>query len=345
MFIVSFDCGDEIKLDSIEKVLNKAAHLFEIKMEKSTPKHFKINLRFLKVKLGKKKIEDFEANIVAKIYHTGTITIILEIPFSIKSLEDLIDIQSKIYENCIKTAKEIKKKITDGIKEEILDFREGDFEEYILIFLNKVENPITFIKNNRLTIGKVLEMDKEVSTETCKRILSKRLQYYENEVIIFNWFSSLLINIEENEIEEVSTIFEIATLQLLEIKAYDKELEDLLKESLKYIKIDWKNSFISNVSMEIKRIVEERIEIQRIVESIINLGKFFGEWYYAKIYERISSELHLHRWESVVLRKIEYLEKIYESIEHRINEYRMVILELLIVLLFVVDIIFILFKI
>lgn len=342
-YLYIFDVGDEIEINKIEKILNRVARIFDIKLEKTIPTHIRIKNLPLKISIGKIKQENVEINLSTKIFSTGSISVVLDIQKDIKSLDEIKEILNKI--NFEKIAKETKDKICKNMEDCIINFKkDGEFEEFLTIFLKIEKNVEEFINHNKDKIAKILEFDEEVSKKTIDEIMKSNINYYENELIIISWSGAICINIDKDEIEKISFIFEIANLQHLELRVYDYEIDELLKESIKKLKIKWYKALFGGMKKEIEKIMERRIEIQDIIESAINMGKFFGDWYYAKVYEQVKKELHIDEWRNSIMRKIDYMEEFYKSLQNSMNSTRSLFLELMIVIIFILDLIIIIAK-
>ena len=86
---------------------------------------------------------------------------------------------------------------------------------------------------------------------------------------------------------------------------------------------------------------EQRIELARIADEILNLSKYFGDWHLARIHEALSQRFHLAEWEQQLERSLRTVDSLYEMITKEIFDRRMLILEAMIVGLFVLDLIII----
>ncbi|MEM5811361.1 MAG: hypothetical protein QXG91_01290 [Candidatus Aenigmatarchaeota archaeon] len=342
-YLYIFDVGDEIETNKIEKILNRVARIFDIKLEKTIPTHIRIKDLPLKISIGKIKQENFDINLSTKIFSTGSISIVLDIQKDIKSLDEIKEILNKI--NFEKIAKETKDKICKNMEDCIVNFKkDGEFEEFLTIFLKVEKNVEEFVDHNKDKIAKILEFDEVISKKTIDEIMKSNINYYENELIIVSWSGAICINIDNDEIEKISFIFEIANLQHLELRVYDYEIDELLKETIKKLKIKWYKALFGGMKKEIEKIIERRMEIQDTVESAINMGKFFGDWYYAKVYEQAKRELHIDEWRNSIMRKIDYIEEFYKSLQNSMNSTRSLFLELMIVIIFILDLIIIIAK-
>jgi hypothetical protein len=85
---------------------------------------------------------------------------------------------------------------------------------------------------------------------------------------------------------------------------------------------------------------EERIDLARMADEILNLSKYFGDWYLARIYQGLSNRFHLAEWEAQLERKLRTVDSLYGLIASEMSDRKMIVLEFAIVLLFILDIVF-----
>ena len=74
-------------------------------------------------------------------------------------------------------------------------------------------------------------------------------------------------------------------------------------------------------------------------DELGNITKFFGDWHLARIYQALSSRFHLAEWHKSIDEKLKTLDDLYQLLKSDQNSRWMLVLEITIVLLFVVDLI------
>jgi hypothetical protein len=127
---------------------------------------------------------------------------------------------------------------------------------------------------------------------------------------------------------------ELANLQLAELEAYDRILDDVIERS--YRDLSSNRSRTMKIQRELRVI---RIDLARLQDELSNITKFFGDWHLARIYQAISSRFHLQDWHRTIDEKLKTLDEMYQLLRADQTTRWMMILEVTIVLLFVVDII------
>ena len=132
---------------------------------------------------------------------------------------------------------------------------------------------------------------------------------------------------------------ELANLQLAELEAYDRILDEALERSYR----DLAARPLRSRAHILRELREIRIDMARFNDELSNTTKFFGDWHLARIYENISARFHLADWHRTIDDKLQTLDNLYQLLNHDQSNRWMLILEWTIVLLFVIDLIILIF--
>ena len=126
---------------------------------------------------------------------------------------------------------------------------------------------------------------------------------------------------------------ELANLQLAELEAYDRILDDSLERAYR----DLSSRPIRGRTSILRELREIRIDLARFSDELSNITKFFGDWHLARIYKNIAARFHLADWHRTIDEKLKTLDGLYQILKHDQTNRWMLILELTIVLLFIID--------
>ena len=152
--------------------------------------------------------------------------------------------------------------------------------------------------------------------------------------MVIDWDAALIVD-ERKNFDETLYILELATLQLAELEAYDRLLDDALERAYR----DVSSQRVRGRSNALRELREIRIDLERFSDELSNITKFFGDWHLARIYENVSARFHLGDWHRTIDGKLKTLADLYQLLKHdRMNRW-MLILELTIVLLFIIDLV------
>src|SRR5581483_1842957 len=129
------------------------------------------------------------------------------------------------------------------------------------------------------------------------------------DLVVMDWDAALIVDRPEN-FDETLYVMELANLQLAELEAYDRILDDSLERS-------YRDLGARGVHGEVLRELRDiRIDMTRFTDELSNISKFFGDWHLARIYENISARFHLGDWHRSIDRKLKTLDDLYELLKH-----------------------------
>src|SRR5580704_12553069 len=81
-----------------------------------------------------------------------------------------------------------------------------------------------------------------------------------------------------------------------------------------------------------------RVDVTKLNDEVTHITKFFGDWYLARVYMGARERFHLNQWKNSVEDRLEQLDTLYSVVHTEVTNLRMLWLEVLIVVLFVLDI-------
>ena len=160
------------------------------------------------------------------------------------------------------------------------------------------------------------------------------MSYYDNDIVVIDWDAALLVD-EPQDFDEALYIMELANLQLAELEAYDRLLDDALERSYR----DLGERPLRSRRDTMRELRDIRIDMARFNDELSNITKFFGDWHLARIYEKISSRFHLADWHRTIDGKLKTLDELYQLLKHDQSNRVMVWLEVTIIVLFVIDLV------
>ena len=152
--------------------------------------------------------------------------------------------------------------------------------------------------------------------------------------MVVDWDAALVID-DRRGIEETIYVMELANLQLAEFEAYDKLLDQSVEQSYR----DMASRSLWRVRGALAPLRELRIDLARLSDELSNITKFFGDWHSARIYQALAERFHLPDWHRSVDAKLTTLDELYQLANQDQHTRQMLILEVMIVLLFVLDLV------
>ena len=289
---------------------------------------------------------------VIKLLPVGAVSITVRVPFAVAHIEELVafhDLQfsnGALHDEVLRLAQDIVAELKPGLVRPHPQLVE---EEAYTVFCiaspvrNAAGEPMNaeqWFHAHRRRVAALLTQEEEMerlSKQEAEESTARFLSYYEDDLVVVDWDAALLID-APGDFDETLYIMELANLQLAELEAYDRLLDDALERSYR----DFGERPLRSRGDILRELREIRIDLARFNDELSNITKFFGDWHLARIYEKISSRFHLAEWHRTVDGKLKTLDELYQILKHDQNNRFMLWLEITIVLLFVIDLVILL---
>jgi hypothetical protein len=352
VYIFAFDVAYDMSRVPIRELLGQPVAQFAVDGSKRAPRH----LFFYKPQMirlppmerigpqGSVRVER-----AVKILPVGAISITVRVPFSVRRIEDLVDYHDLEFTNgglpeeVRRLAEDVRQELAPHLIRPVAQLAP---EEAYTVFC--IQSPLTsaegeglsaenWLRSQRREVAALLTQEPDIdhlSTQEADESTVRHLSYYEHDLVVVDWDAALIVDRPEN-FDETLYIMELANLQLAELEAYDRMLDEALVRSYRDLG-ERRARARSEVLRELRDI---RIDLARFNDELSNITKFFGDWHLARIYENIAARFHLGDWHRSVDRKLKTLDDLYQLLKQDQTNRWMLILEVTIVLLFVIDLV------
>ena len=352
VYIYAFDFAYEMKREPIRELLGHPVAQFSMDASKRNPRHM-VFYRPQMVRLpaierigprGPLQIER-----LVKILPVGAFSITMRVPFQVRAIKDLAEFHDlqftngSIHEEVRALANDLRRELEQHSIRPLPDLVE---EEAYTVFgiqgpLRTTDGAVVsaekWLTRHRREVASALTQEqdpRELSDQETRESTMRYLSYYQSDLVVVDWDAALVID-EPKDLHEIVYIFEMANLQLAELEAYDRILDNALERSYR----DLSSKSMKERQARIAELREIRIDMARFSDEMGNITKFFGDWHLARIYQDISARFHLADWHKSVDEKLKTLDDLYQLLSQDQNNRWMLLLELSIVLLFIVDLI------
>jgi hypothetical protein len=352
VYIYAFDVAYDMTRQPVRELLGQPVAQFVVDASKRSPRHLffyrpqMVRLPALE-RIGPNGPVRMER--VIKLLPVGAISITVRVPFAVQQVEDLIafhDLQftnGSLNEEVRRLAEEARSELARHYVRPVQQLAE---EEAYTVFC--IESPLItedgaalsaekWLGTHRREVAALLTQEPDVhhlSKQEADESTGRFLSYYERDLVVIDWDAALLID-ERQNFDETLYVMELANLQLAELEAYDRLLDDALDRA--YRDLGGRRS--RGRARILRELREIRIDLARFSDELSNITKFFGDWHLARIYENISARFHLAEWHRTIDDKLQTLADLYQLLNHDQTNRWMLILEVTIVLLFVIDLV------
>jgi hypothetical protein len=352
VYIYVYDVASEMTRQPIRELLGQPVAQFVVDASKRSPRHlFFYRPQMVRLppleRIGPHGAVRVER--VVKILPVGAISITIRVPFKLPHVEDLVvyhDLQfsnGSLHEEVQRLADEIRRELAPYCVRPVANLMDEEaytvfcLESPLIVEDGSVLNAEDWLHSHRRPVASLLTQEPDVdhlSNQEAVESTDRYLSYYEHDLVVVDWDAALLID-ERRNFDETLYVMELANLQLAELEAYDRILDDSLDRAYRDLATEQSRGR-GGIMRELREI---RIDLARFSDELSNITKFFGDWHLARIYENIAARFHLADWHRTIDDKLKTLDDLYQILNQDRNNRWMLILEITIVLLFVIDLV------
>jgi hypothetical protein len=352
VYIYAFDVAYEMTRQPVRELLGQPVAQFVVDASKRSPRHlFFYRPQMVRLppleRIGPGGPLRIERGI--KLLPVGAISITIRVRFDVGRIEDLVgyhDLQfsnGSLHEEVRRLAEEVRHELQPYYVRPVPQLAD---EEAYTVFC--IESPLSgengarinaerWWQANRRALASLLTQEPDIdhlSRQEAEESTGRYLSYYEHDLVVIDWDAALIMD-EPQNFAETLYVMELANLQLAELEAYDRILDDSLVRSYR----DLTSRPMRGRRNMLRELRELRIDLARFSDELSNITKFFGDWHLARIYENLSARFHLPDWHKTLDGKLKTLDDLYQLLNHDQTNRWMLILEATIVLLFIIDLI------
>ncbi len=359
VFYRLFDLGASVDLDEIQGTVDMPFLAGRMLSERATPKYARfaapllvyVDQRTLETNLG-----SLVASIAVKLYGVGALAVVVRTPFETSVLRDLrpfagLRIRAADKEE---TLDAYCGRLVARIIEDLVPFLHDSYEvdvdpePYTVYCVSVTETPVrVFTTAWRREVTALLANDPRpdaISDEEVDDTWRNWFSYYQDDLVVLDWDAALVIE-PSASYEDTLTVFELANLQLLELRTYDAFLDKVVDKAYDDLEdLFARSSLLRSGHDTVKELAEVRMDLAEASFQVDNISKLWGDWFLGKVYRACAKKFELDAWRRNVEEKMKDLSEIYEVAEAELEARRLLILEFLVVLLFVVDLVLIAFR-
>jgi hypothetical protein len=358
VYIYAYDIAYDIKNEPVTHILGQPTKDYLVSPSKRIPKQMFFYRPRVAEFAGEKRTlsngQTVEVRKSVKIFGVGAMTIQVRVPFEVERLDELVDYHdlefadSTLEEEVTRFAESILKDIEPHCVRPVPSLLGA--EAYTVFCLSGLPGIVEgqgvraedWLKSNRRRVASLLmqeEDDEVLSEQEVDESTGLYLSYYGDDLVVVDWDSAIIVG-QQDALDDVLHIMEVANVQLVELAAYDKVLDDALQ--LAYSDVSRQKA--RSTSTVLLNLRELRIDLARLSDELSNITKFFGDWHLAKTYKNLTDRFHLADWQRIIIEKTRTLDGLYQIIlQNRFNVW-MFVLEATIVLLFIIDLVLLFVK-
>jgi len=354
VYIRAFDLAYDMRRQRIASILGQPVADYLVGPSKPAPKQgffYRPQMVTLPSKVYETSVGPVQVSMTIKIFSVGAVSIQVRMPFEASSLDELVryyglslagkSIESEI----ISVTEQVRRELEPYLVRPVPTLDAG--EDYTVFCIYQL--PLTedarnrraedWLMENRRAVAALLTQEQDatrLSDQEAAESTERYLTYYETDLVVTDWDAALVVG-EQDGLEEVIHIMELANVQLAELAVYDHVLDGALDLAYRDL------ARTRHVRREVSRNLREiRVDMARLNDELRNITKFFGDWHLAKIYQNLSQRFHLNDWQGIIDVKLRTLADLYQILHQDWINSWMMLMEFTIILLFIIDVVLLL---
>jgi hypothetical protein len=388
-YIYAFDVAHAMTVAPIKSVLGQPTQVFNIDLGKRGPRE-QFFYRPQMVRLPPVAYQTAWGPVpverTVKLFPVGAISLVFRVPFAVAELGDLVAYHALSLDGVShhmqarRLVEQVCADLGPALVRPVALLRD---EEAYTVFC--IESPAPdparagpdggfnaedWLRTQRRQVAALLteEPDAEsLSAQETNDTARVYLSYYGHDLVVVDWDAALVID-DMRDFDEALHIMELANVQLAELEAYDRLLDEALERSYRDLASHWrfrdlgggagrafhrrwlapgltKPGFTKERRARrhiMRELRELRLDLAHLSDELSNTTKFFGDWHLARVYRALSIRFHMDDWQKIIEEKLGSLEDLYHLLQQDVTNRWMMIMEVTVVLLFIFEIVIVL---
>src|ERR1043166_1203231 len=248
VYMFAFDVAYEMTRHPVRDLLGQPVAEYVFDSSKRNPRH----LFFYRPQMVRLPAQErlgphgpVRAEFTVKLLPIGALSITVRVPFAVQHVEDLVVYHELQFSNG--SLNDEVRRLADEVRRELHSFyvrpvRQVPEEEAYTVFC--LEAPVVdrdgmaqtaeaWLKAHRRQVAALLTQEPEIdrlSHQESEESTQRAISYYEHDLVVVDWDAAIIID-KPNQFDETLYVMELANLQLAELEAYDRILDDALERS------------------------------------------------------------------------------------------------------------------
>jgi hypothetical protein len=352
VYLYAFDVANEIVTAKVQEILSKKPVPFGIRIDRTFPKDVAI-YRPLAIEFpsATATMHGQPVSVSVRVYGVGVITVLMRLPCVCTTLVDLLPYHNPRFDDGRPfdvVASELCVQVREGLKEFLVRSSPPSVPEaytaFCLTELDGVDDATRWLNQERHNVaGLLTETDPaRLSDAQVNEVFRVQRSFEKSDLVVIDWDAALVIDLK-GYFDDVLYVLELANLQLEEFRVMDRTLDDYLDRA--YDDLERRQISMFGISSAVlQKLRRFRVDLTKLADEVTHITKFLGDWYLARVYLGARDRFHLDQWRASVEERLGLLDRLYTVVHTEMNERRMFWLEIIIVILFVVDLLALVFK-
>ena len=246
VYIRAFDLAYDMKRQRIPEILGQKVQEYLVGPSKPGPKtafFYQPHMVVLPPKMYETPVGPLEVSLTIKVYNVGAVSIQVRTPFAVSSIEELVKYYglglagNSIEAEVLRLAEQVRRELEPYLVRPVSSLEQGeDYTVFCIYQLpagqgNAGQRTEDWLMENRRAVAALLTQENNpdrLSDQEAAESTERYLTYYESDLVVPDWDAALVVG-EQDSLEEIIHIMELANVQLAELAAYDRVLDGALE--------------------------------------------------------------------------------------------------------------------
>jgi hypothetical protein len=345
----AYDVGLAIGLDAAEKSVTAMTERAPIRHQRRAPKYFEFQpypLRVTQTSPVQTIGEKWKTlpSVETVVYDFGAVSVTYQIPLSgnfssLARLSELLYDNETLLADSRRLVEELIKTIHPSVnRPQISAF----YEDYVVFQIRAFDDHgahARLLAEAPTMVAQVLRADEDLHSEQeVADALSVQVSYGSEDLTLIDWVAAIVF---DPAADDTRAVLEFATVQLLELRHLDHQLDSALERYYDALTHSPKGPFslFTKADDKLREIGQLQVESALLFENINNAIKLLGDQYLARLYQQAARRYHLNAWDKSIQRKLKTLESIYDKMESALSSARLEFLEWIVILLIAFEVV------
>jgi len=350
--LYAFDVGLAIDLDACRRMVVEAG-TDEWVRRRGSPSYFAYHPPPLRIQdvarelvpgTPRSGIEASRGEVAITLYDFGAVTVEYNYPLS-GPLAGLLPLSRELDGNVTlqQDAAGRTARVLERIRSAVTRFElQSAVEDYVIFQVDRFDRPTdaqSLLAAHAPLLAAILRAEAgPLDAAEVEEVLRNRLIYGTSDLVIIDWNSAFVF---DKDCDDTLSVLQFANVELLEMRWLDGQLNRSLDEAYHLLSRPrpfWRR-MLRPYGRVSARISSLQVDAAVLFENVNNAIKLVGDQYLARVYRRALERFHLAEWDADILRKLDVLRDIHQSLVDRAGAARMEALEWIIILLIAAEIV------
>jgi hypothetical protein len=347
VYLYAFDVANEIVTAKVQEILSRKPIPLAIPMDRTFPRDvplyqpLAIEPPALGVGLAGRPV-----GLLVRVYEVGVVTVTARVPVEPAQLPDLMPFHNPKLDDgrpLDQVARDLCAEVCHSLKEFLVRSSSPTEPEAYTAFCLTDLGPHPDVSRwlgdeRRHVAGLLTETDPaRLSEAQVAEVLRLQRSFETTDLVVIDWDAALVVDLG-GYVDDVLYVLELANLQLEEFRVMDRTLDRYLNHA--YEDLERLPFSLFGVSSPVLGTLRRfRVDLTKLADEVTHITKFVGDWYLARVYLAARERFYLDQWRSSVEQRLGQLDQLYSVVQAELNERRMLWLEVIIVVLFVIDVV------